>query len=173
MGLREELRRIQDLPEDEQARIDSLPARRTAIRAVTLCAIVILAVTLGSWAFGAAPVSSGPRNALLAWSAVTTNTDGTPVTQTITYRIYAGHSGILKNNIAETTDTSILLLDEPLGERCYQVTAYVKDTSLPDHGLSLESELSEERCKVMRPPAPTEGAIEAPSDGGIEYPRRN
>lgn len=83
----------------------------------------------------------GPRDALLAWTAPTQFTDGAPITQSVTYRIY--RDGV---QIAVATQTQILLTNQPLGKRCYRVTAVVDaDESVP----------TPEGCKIMKLAGPT------------------
>jgi hypothetical protein len=62
--------------------------------------------------------------------------------------------------IAETQGHAIKFVNEPRGEQCYAVqTVDVKGAM---------SVLTEYVCKTVRFPGPSDGAIDAPTDGGIE-----
>ena len=60
---------------------------RTARAAVNL---VSLGLLLGGVLFGATPASAGVLDA--SWTAPTTNTDGSPLTDLASYRVYYGSS---------------------------------------------------------------------------------
>lgn len=93
-------------------------------------------------------------DACLSWSAPTQNTDGSPITQPLTYRVY--RDGVLAGT---TGNLYLLLAKEPAGQRCYYVTAVEA---------GIESAPSGTGCKMIRPAAPTDGSIEAPTDGSFE-----
>lgn len=146
----------------------SLPEQPANVRVAILRAMILIG-TLLIWAglimasctgkAEAAAVSSGPRNALLSWGAVTTFTDGSTISAPVTYRVYAGLQGAPMALITELPALTLLLQNQPLGVMCYRVTAVAN---------AVESDSSTTLCKTMRPPAPTEGAVEAPTDGAIE-----
>lgn len=132
--------------------------------AIVLCLVSCVALA-------AQPTSSGPRNALISWEAATQNTDGSPITGTIKYRIYRGKKDEPKTLVAETSLLSVLLTQQPIGNMCYVVTTVV--SSLPPVVMVTgESVPSAEGCKVMVLDAPSDGSIERPTDGSIETRRR-
>ena len=100
------------------------------------------------------PASSGSRNAMLTWTPPTQNTDGSPIQEKLYYRIYRDGQFLLETDKAE-----VLLTSQPIGKRCYVITARDSDS---------ESAKSAEACKTMELDAPTEGVIERPTDGSIE-----
>lgn len=111
--------------------------------------LLFLAIVCSS-AHAACPGSS----ACLYWQASTQWTDGTPITTEVTYTVFRGSIAV-----GTTKLLALILGPEPTGNQCYTVTATAEGkTSVP----------SNQACKLIRPAAPTEGAIEAPSDGGIE-----
>lgn len=119
-----------------------------------------------NWAFIAkvAQPSSGPRAALLVWQAPTkfVNETDIPGSPPIQYRVYRGISETACGAQLQYTEALTMLLDnQPLGKQCYCVSAVWVPTAE-------ESEKTGPSCKTMRIAAPTEGAIEKPSDGSIE-----
>ena len=85
----------------------------------------------------------------LLWEPVTTNIDGTPITDLEGYRIRFGDSsGNYISNIDVGNVTEKAILDLPEGKnKCFVVTAY--DTS------GNESDYSNEACLSEFPAAPT------------------
>lgn len=120
------------------------------IRAIALVALLSVSTHVAP---AAAPVGS----TALSWTPPTQFTDNTliPVGTTITYRVY--RDGVF---VTQTTNRTQQLVTEPTGPRCYHVTA-----NIVGYG---ESTASVQACKTVRIPGPTEGSIEAPTDGGIE-----
>lgn len=112
----------------------------------------LLLFASAAWACPGPPFAS--TDACLSWSAPTQYTDGTPVTKPVSYRVY--RDGVLA---ATTTQLFHEFKNEASGQRCYYVTAVVE---------SVESLPSGTGCKLVRPAAPTDGGIEAPTDGSFE-----
>lgn len=129
--------------------------------------VVALAV-MGMLLFGPpyeeviAQQSCPSSQACLTWSAPTQFTDSTsiPSSATITYRIYrrtgTGPLVALQPDISTRAAT---LANQPRGSNSYYVTAIVGGA---------ESAPSNVVVKTIRFGGPTEGAIEAPTDGAIE-----
>lgn len=111
----------------------------------------------------AAQPTSGPQEALLSWEAPKLYTNGVaiPANLTIAYYVYRSNTDAYcgSTKLGPFGGTSVLLTSQPLGKRCYCLTAVVE---------GVESAQTPPACKTMRLPAPTEGAIEAPTDGSIE-----
>lgn len=114
--------------------------------------LISLLLPAAAWACPEPPYPS--TDACLSWTAPTQNTDGSPITGLLAYRVY-------RDGVYMTTTTA-LFLDmkmQPPGNRCYFVTAVVG---------SMESAPSATNCKLIRLPAPTNGSIEAPTEGSFE-----
>lgn len=119
-------------------------------------------------------LASGPGNTDLSWTAPTQwagtkSTDnpqgGDTITVPITYNIYGSKRGVQTvPKLASTTALAARLLNQPIGDNCYFVTAVAKDST----GVARESEPSATACKQITFPGPTDGKIEGPSDGAIE-----
>lgn len=109
------------------------------------------------------PGSNPRRDACLCWQPPTQyeNQTNIPATQVLTYRIYRDNALVTFPEISQAGPAQICrnLANEPPGEHAYQVTAAQANE---------ESQRSNTATKFIRAPAPTEGAIEAPTDGGIE-----
>lgn len=107
---------------------------------------------------GAALACPGPpypsTDACLHWEAATKYTDGSDITDPITYRVY--RDGAL---VAETPQLFYKFSAEKSGNRCYAVSTVAA---------GVEGALTPTLCKVVRPAAPTDGSIEAPTDGSFE-----
>lgn len=110
------------------------------------------------------PASSAGGPVRLAWDAPTQMVNGDPITETRRYRVHRRNPDGTFVAVLETGMLAADLSREPVGEQCYAVQT-VLDPS------QAESVLSNAACKVVRIPAPSDGAIERPTDGAIE-PRR-
>jgi hypothetical protein len=101
-------------------------------------------------------------SACLSWRASTrwldiNGVDAGPITSEVTYILYRGDFAI-----GSTKLLAIIFGPEPVGNQCYRVIAMAEGKT---------SSFSTQTCKLIRPAAPTEGAIEAPTDGSIENRR--
>lgn len=90
----------------------------------------------------------------LRWSAPTQYTNGSPITTPLTYRIYV--DGVA---VAETSALYYRVTNLRSGTRSFNVTALTNGQ---------ESAPSGTGYKTIRPAAPTDGTIEAPTDGSFE-----
>jgi hypothetical protein len=110
-----------------------------------------------------APGSCNRTEACLSWQAPTRYTDGTtiPSTKTISYTVYKSQNAATLGAVAQGTTQAREMKITGLapGTWYFAVTASVD---------GMPSVLSNTGSKLIRKPAPTEGAIEAPSDGAIE-----
>lgn len=101
--------------------------------------------------------------ACLEWGAPTKYVDGTsiPTNKTISYRVYRSREAATVGAFPaeQTNSTTITIAGLAVGSWCFAVTATVDGR---------ESSLSGIACKTIRFRAPTDGAIESPSDGAIE-----
>lgn len=86
-----------------------------------------------------------PRSATIEFEAPTEYTDGTPITDPISYRVYQGARGGEKQLIGTITETQTTINSglERGREYCWHVTAVVGGE---------ESEPSNEGCKAFRVP---------------------
>jgi hypothetical protein len=108
--------------------------------------------------FAASLVAACPADrACLSWTAPTRNVDNSPIRLPITYRVYRIGSPIVL--VGTTQAQSFVVTQQPSGQQCFVVTA---------NTIGGESEFSNQACKFLRPSAPTDGAIEALSNGAIE-----
>lgn len=91
----------------------------------------------------------------------TKNTDGTtlPASTSLIYKVYRGESGKPKVFIAQSAALTFCIPKQPAGIQCYELTA-VDATG--------ESPHTNQACKIVRFPGPSDGKIESPSDGAIE-----
>ena len=114
---------------------------------------VKLALLLASAAIIAAcsVASSGTPSAVLTWSAVISNVDGTPVVGPVTYSIYQGPKGA---EAATPVATGISALTwaattglSPGTTVCWEATAV--------SGAGIESAKSSEVCKTFAPEVPS------------------
>ncbi len=95
--------------------------------------------------------SSGTLSAVLTWTAVTTNVDGTAVVAPVTYNVYQGAKGAeaatpVATGITATTWTATTGLS-PGATVCFEVTAV--------SGAGIESAKSNEACKTFAPEVPS------------------
>jgi len=100
----------------------------------------------------------------LSWTAPTHNVDSTVIAtdqKPVKYRVYRKVTDGF-TRLAETAGLELKLVTEPRGEQCYAVTAV--------DAKNAESDYSGVACTTVRFPGPTDGTIEAPSDGAIETP---
>lgn len=93
---------------------------------------------------------SGTPSATLTWTAVTTNTDGTPAVAPVTYDIYQGAKGgeaatPVATGITSTTWTATTGLS-PGTTVCWEATAV--------SGAGIESAKSAEVCRTFAPSVP-------------------
>lgn len=98
----------------------------------------------------------------IEWRASTGWSDGTPFAAGTVplYKVYRrAKDGGPVTMVLSTTALEATLTNEPRGSQCYVVTATVDGK---------ESLYSNEGCKLVRIAAPTDGSIEAPSEGAIE-----
>lgn len=101
--------------------------------------IILALALLPAFAFAAsAPV----RTADITFTAPTLNTDGTPITGTLTFRLYQGQRGqMIKPLVNTLTNTSVTVSTGlPGGEVCWQVSTLAN---------GVESALSNEACKTF------------------------
>lgn len=161
MGLTDELSRFRDELRDGWARAAARELWRRTPRLVGLALAIVL---LFGFCAGAALAqdTSGPRVALLWWTAPTLMDDGSAIAGALSYRVYRGPKGAPKSFVAQTSALTIRLERQPLGEQCYALTAVLG---------TLESMRTNEVCKTMRLDPPTDGSIERPTDGSIEQQR--
>jgi len=111
----------------------------------------------------AGALSPCPSNvACIAWAAPTQNTDNSPITHPLRYRLYR-NVGAAAVVVSDTTSLNADIAGLPLGQQCFYATAI-------DTVSGYESDPSNTTCKTLRLPAPTDGSIEAPTDGSIEFP---
>jgi len=144
--------RESDFEERQEADLEAQRQERARAFRVLIVLLVLfwLAIAGIVWSVARGAESSGARSALLTWTAPTTNTDGSAITGTVTYRVYRGAAGQQKTQVATTPNRQLLLTGQPLGRQCYHVTAFTTAESAP----------SAEACKTMTLSPPTDGAIE-------------
>lgn len=102
--------------------------------------------------------------ATVSWVAPTTNVDGSPITQALTYRVYGGTQGGAKSLLATVTQTSAQITVAGGQTWCAEVTAGVTVPATPPATgtVLLESARSSETCKFIPaspPNAPTNVTI--------------
>ena len=125
---------------------------------------VLFATALLIGGSASAQTSCPSNDVCFTIGAVTTYVGGTPIpaTKVVSYRIYRETSPGTFVSALTTLSLTPVLVNEPRGLQCYVATAIVDN---------VESARTSKVCKTVRLPAPTDGKIEAPSDGAIE-PRR-
>ena len=76
---------------------------------------------------GICQAKASPPQAALSWTAPTTNTDGTPITGTLTYNIYQGPTGALVKVQSGVTGLAATITTGLTGgsTQCFAVTAVV------------------------------------------------
>jgi len=97
------------------------------------------------------PFSAFAGTATLNWTAPTTNTDGSPITGALTYRVYGALQGSTKALIG-TGISPYVHTQVPTGTFCYAVTAVVA---------GIESAQTPEVCRVIPAPTPNPPTITA------------
>lgn len=113
-------------------------------------------------AHGACPAVVPTTTACVQWLAPTKWSDETPITTPISYNVWRLSTTVpaTVTLIKQTSATdSGVLPAQPRGKQCYIVTAVV---------LGVESTPSNQGCKKIGFPGPTDGKIEGPTDGSIE-----
>lgn len=103
---------------------------------------ILVLISLGA-------LAATPNQAVLSWTAPTTYSDGTPVTDPITYTVYQGLQGQPKaKGPTGITATTVTISTGLLSGRtyCWAVTAAT--------ATSPESAPSAEACKTFPPAAP-------------------
>jgi len=67
------------------------------------------------------------RTATLSWTAPTKYTDGSTITEPISYNVYAGLCSLatLPKVVGPITSLGTVMTNQPAGEMCYQLTAQV------------------------------------------------
>lgn len=125
-----------------------------------LSSLALLLLVAGA-AQGACPAVVPSNRACVEWKASVDWTDGTPFSQgtVVTYTVYLVTSPTTGTVIATTTQLFKMTPVLPAGKKCFVVSATVN---------GVESDHSNEGCKVIRFPGPTDGKIEGPTDGAIE-----
>lgn len=100
--------------------------------------------------------------ACVSWiaSAGYTNNTPYPAGTVVQYVVkLVSSTGTVIRDLGSTTSLSYTAKGLPKGSRCFAVVARVQ---------GIDSTLSNVTCKVIRFPAPSDGKIEAPTDGAIE-----
>jgi hypothetical protein len=117
-------------------------------------------------AHGACPVV--PSNvACVQWQPSAGWTNNTPFAPgtVVTYTVWLV-STTTATSVATTTGTDATIHGLKSGNRCFVVTASA--LPLPDPTYKNPSVDSNQSCKQIRFPGPTDGKIEGPTDGAIE-----
>lgn len=139
----------------EQAIADARARQTGRARVGMLVALVALGAALAVPAFSAEPNtvtspqinSPQPRTAVLSWTAPATYTDGTPITETISYNVYQGPcGGTLVKVLGPITVLTVTRTGLPTGCVGFQLTAQT-----PNGG---ESARSAEGSKTFPFPRP-------------------
>lgn len=116
--------------------------------------LVICLLALAAKLADAATPTCRVDAACISWMAVTTNTDGTPVAGPVTYRVTR-----IGGSFNITSSTSFIATPKAKGQQCFVVTAIDVNGA--------ESAPTPQVCKVLKLAAPSNGRIEAPSNGAI------
>jgi hypothetical protein len=135
---------------------------------LALTAVPLSATALEQCPASAVPIqfctSTAPNVVCVEWRAPTTNDNGTPLSaaqKPLRFRLWRRlPNGDFFPTEIGTQNLFLRVTREPLGEQCYAVSAIDKQDR--------ESGVSCYVCKTLRFPGPTNGSIEAPSDGSIE-----
>lgn len=112
-----------------------------------------------------APSSHAASNdALVSWDAPTKNTDGSALTNLATYRVSYGKTrgGPYTQQITVPATQTSVRITPPSGGTWYFVVKALNSSGV-------ESASSNEGSKLIRPAAPTDGSIQAPTDGSIVH----
>lgn len=122
----------------------------------------LLALVLLPVASFACPPKVPSDRACVHWTPPTKNTDGSTLTNLSGYRIYFGTSPSALTLVAPTGASNVeATIIPPKVGTWYFAVAAVASTGA-------ESAKTNPVSKLIRLPAPTDGAIEKPSDGSIE-----
>lgn len=112
----------------------------------------------------------------LGWTGDGGYTDGKPIPAdyTVTYTVWNGAKGgpyatLFAYNGSPTQVMQVSFAQPPLAKRCFVVTATALTPDTTGKLTAQTSAYSGETCSKVAPPAPTDGRIEAPTDGSIEF----
>lgn len=105
----------------------------------------------------------------VAWKQITTYNNGAsiPPNKVVVYSVFSVGDSIQR---AQTTTLDVKITGLKPGNRCVVVLAQVMGDGLmgtPDDP-GPQSDPSSSKCKMIKLPAPSDGRIESPTDGGIE-----
>lgn len=106
--------------------------------------------------------SSAPNIACIEWVPPVANTDTTAIAadqKPLVFTVWR-RTGSQYVSLVSTQNLFVRIGKQPLGQQCYAVT--VTDAK------GKSSDLSCFACKTIRFPGPTDGSIDAPTDGSIE-----
>ncbi len=100
-------------------------------------------------------------DACIAWKVSPGYTDGSkyPAGTSLQYRVYRVKDATTGTLLATVTSLSFTAKNEPRGVQCYVLTTVANGEEGPS---------SPKSCKTIRFSGPTQGAIEAPTNGAIE-----
>ncbi len=131
---------------------------------ISLAVATLANVGLLAWAAGnaAAPAQKSVSNTpTISWKPVTQYTDGKAITDPVLYQIRRANTcdDPTPTLLVETTQLSVKLSPQPVMVKCFLLTAVV-------NGVSSAPSASGE--VQIRPPAPTDGRIEKPTDGRVD-----
>lgn len=124
-----------------------------------LLALLLLPVA----SYAACPTKTPSDRACIKWTPPTLNTDGSSLTNLAGFRIYYGQSPTaltLTMQINSPTQNTQVIVPPSRGTWYFAIAAFATTGA--------ESARSNVASKIIRFPGPTDGAIEAPTDGSIE-----